>query len=120
MTALRRRPITSARIRCEQDWSKPRANIDGCGEGAFPSFKSKPSGLSGRLTGSETRSHTATGAAGDRWHEQHFVAILERIRISAEEADVFFIHVHVQEAADRKSTRLNSSHPSISYAVFCL
>src|SRR5690348_18084863 len=25
-----------------------------------------------------------------------------------------------QEAPDRKSTRLNSSHPSISYAVFCL
>src|SRR5690348_17585192 len=24
------------------------------------------------------------------------------------------------EAGDRKSTRLNSSHPSISYAVFCL
>src|SRR5690348_18038892 len=24
------------------------------------------------------------------------------------------------EAPDRKSTRLNSSHPSISYAVFCL
>src|SRR4051794_41536287 len=24
------------------------------------------------------------------------------------------------EPADRKSTRLNSSHPSISYAVFCL
>src|SRR5690348_17597202 len=24
------------------------------------------------------------------------------------------------EMADRKSTRLNSSHPSISYAVFCL
>src|SRR5690348_17760941 len=28
---------------------------------------------------------------------------------------------HIQEAErDRKSTRLNSSHPSISYAVFCL
>src|SRR5699024_11276295 len=26
----------------------------------------------------------------------------------------------VQNAADRKSTRLNSSHVSISYAVFCL
>src|SRR5690348_17700268 len=26
----------------------------------------------------------------------------------------------VEEATDRKSTRLNSSHPSISYAVFCL
>src|SRR5690348_17465213 len=25
-----------------------------------------------------------------------------------------------EEAEDRKSTRLNSSHPSISYAVFCL
>src|SRR5690348_18127126 len=25
-----------------------------------------------------------------------------------------------QHAVDRKSTRLNSSHPSISYAVFCL
>src|SRR5690348_17666027 len=25
-----------------------------------------------------------------------------------------------EEDADRKSTRLNSSHPSISYAVFCL
>src|SRR5438876_12022856 len=24
------------------------------------------------------------------------------------------------QAVDRKSTRLNSSHPSISYAVFCL
>src|SRR5690348_17540037 len=26
----------------------------------------------------------------------------------------------LQLAEDRKSTRLNSSHPSISYAVFCL
>src|SRR4051794_41759170 len=27
---------------------------------------------------------------------------------------------HRSPGADRKSTRLNSSHPSISYAVFCL
>src|SRR5690348_17442501 len=27
---------------------------------------------------------------------------------------------HYQGGQDRKSTRLNSSHPSISYAVFCL
>src|SRR5690348_18142521 len=26
----------------------------------------------------------------------------------------------VEDVQDRKSTRLNSSHPSISYAVFCL
>src|SRR5690348_6610861 len=29
-------------------------------------------------------------------------------------------HSFQSAAADRKSTRLNSSHPSISYAVFCL
>src|SRR5690348_17507685 len=28
--------------------------------------------------------------------------------------------VHILLREDRKSTRLNSSHPSISYAVFCL
>src|SRR5690348_18031844 len=28
--------------------------------------------------------------------------------------------VFLVEVRDRKSTRLNSSHPSISYAVFCL
>src|SRR6266581_8204585 len=27
---------------------------------------------------------------------------------------------HMRARGDRKSTRLNSSHPSISYAVFCL
>src|SRR4051794_21487491 len=27
---------------------------------------------------------------------------------------------YLHEGIDRKSTRLNSSHPSISYAVFCL
>src|SRR3712207_8947951 len=27
---------------------------------------------------------------------------------------------HVEDVEDRKSTRLNSSHASISYAVFCL
>src|SRR5206468_12210673 len=30
------------------------------------------------------------------------------------------INGHDQPAADRKSTRLNSSHDQISYAVFCL
>src|SRR6266487_1216508 len=30
------------------------------------------------------------------------------------------LHVVLFQCLDRKSTRLNSSHPSISYAVFCL
>src|SRR5256885_5905546 len=33
---------------------------------------------------------------------------------------VRFNAVHAQKLADRKSTRLNSSHLVISYAVFCL
>src|SRR2546426_12654844 len=35
-------------------------------------------------------------------------------------ADVVVNYVSRPEAADRKSTRLNSSHLVISYAVFCL
>src|SRR5690348_18069996 len=42
-------------------------------------------------------------------------------KISATVAEIFqsptFCHSRMP---DRKSTRLNSSHPSISYAVFCL
>src|SRR5437870_478400 len=34
--------------------------------------------------------------------------------------DVFAAIDRAQEALDRKSTRLNSSHVAISYAVFCL
>src|SRR5690554_7258507 len=35
--------------------------------------------------------------------------------------EIFCLEPHVPtEAADRKSTRLNSSHVRISYAVFCL
>src|SRR5579885_1287608 len=39
-------------------------------------------------------------------------------RRSAHEPDG--LHMHVRAGGDRKSTRLNSSHVSISYAVFCL
>src|SRR3712207_7017714 len=34
--------------------------------------------------------------------------------------DHHVIERHVRRARDRKSTRLNSSHANISYAVFCL
>src|SRR5690348_17875761 len=40
---------------------------------------------------------------------------LDRRRGKAE-----YLHVARVLVQDRKSTRLNSSHPSISYAVFCL
>ena len=38
--------------------------------------------------------------AGDRRHEQNLVAFLEGIGRAAEKADVLFVHVNVQEAAD--------------------
>src|SRR2546422_5296508 len=38
-----------------------------------------------------------------------------------EDADHFFLVIlHGEDEQDRKSTRLNSSHGYISYAVFCL
>src|SRR5689334_17822698 len=60
---------------------------------------------------------------------RHHLILAERVREGIREAGgiAFEFPVHpIQEtgkrptAADRKSTRLNSSHSSISYAVFCL
>src|SRR5438876_7373381 len=57
-------------------------------------------------------------------HESQGIDVVER--------DAAVVDTHIDEAGedrsrvdvvvgrDRKSTRLNSSHPSISYAVFCL
>src|SRR3712207_6891423 len=50
----------------------------------------------------------------DRANDEGFVvseALLQFIQASQN---------HVEERLDRKSTRLNSSHANISYAVFCL
>src|SRR5258707_5367530 len=43
-----------------------------------------------------------SGFLGSEWHQRNFFALTEAVR------------------KDRKSTRLNSSHANISYAVFCL
>src|SRR3712207_6973342 len=43
---------------------------------------------------------------------------LEKLGHKDQEYDAFIDRI--VEAADRKSTRLNSSHANISYAVFCL
>src|SRR5690348_17962178 len=45
-------------------------------------------------------------------------AVVDAFRSAAERA--LAAGFDVVEIQDRKSTRLNSSHPSISYAVFCL
>src|SRR5690348_9908402 len=42
------------------------------------------------------------------------------ISVQMKRKDSFIERGNIDVAIDRKSTRLNSSHPSISYAVFCL
>src|SRR5256886_4389106 len=42
------------------------------------------------------------------------------VRFGAPEADFAKLRLETGTRADRKSTRLNSSHSQISYAVFCL
>src|SRR5947209_16399742 len=41
-------------------------------------------------------------------------------RVSAESRERVLVELGDLDAGDRKSTRLNSSHANISYAVFCL
>src|SRR5690625_6661073 len=43
---------------------------------------------------------------------------LHIVHIVVSECRAFVFHLHILQ--DRKSTRLNSSHVAISYAVFCL
>src|SRR3712207_8078430 len=60
-------------------------------------------------------------------HFHELTALAERLprlanatlKVAEWEGDVVFLH-EVVPGADRKSTRLNSSHANISYAVFCL
>src|SRR5438876_3802318 len=56
------------------------------------------------------------GDGGARQKERALLVQDLRVERSDRPARLPIQHHH----ADRKSTRLNSSHPSISYAVFCL
>src|SRR6185295_11036231 len=79
----------------------------------------------------EVAAHTAASVSHDK--PEHF--FLERYRVAYANEMAHFIDavaggkpvrttiadgVKALELADRKSTRLNSSHANISYAVFCL
>src|SRR3712207_7851028 len=54
---------------------------------------------------------------------KHGALELEDMQLEADDSGELFAYVFKTRAdpfADRKSTRLNSSHANISYAVFCL
>src|SRR2546430_3031300 len=46
--------------------------------------------------------------------------ILEKAAVPPAQARAIVQAIEIEIAGDRKSTRLNSSHSQISYAVFCL
>src|SRR5256885_7294150 len=50
----------------------------------------------------------------------HPFPIHHRIRTSLGLVELLRMSTHARQSLDRKSTRLNSSHLVISYAVFCL
>src|SRR5688500_19769066 len=75
---------------------------------ALPIFADRGLRLPGRLRGVvERKLHEAIGSGRDR---------LDAIVAGLVELE----HRRSDRGADRKSTRLNSSHLVISYAVFCL
>src|SRR2546422_6254838 len=55
-------------------------------------------------------------------HDALPISIRNQVEAAVAASDVVLFHVDVEEGVhpDRKSTRLNSSHGYISYAVFCL
>src|SRR3712207_8884086 len=64
------------------------------------------------LTGRQIRQAVRNGGAK--------LIIVNSREIRLKERAAQFLHVRPGSEEDRKSTRLNSSHANISYAVFCL
>src|SRR5690606_39418324 len=56
----------------------------------------------------------------ERCRQQHLPAEVHDLVIPEPRHGPAHPHEHEDEEQDRKSTRLNSSHVKISYAVFCL
>src|SRR5690348_17786735 len=67
--------------------------------------------------------HRQPDAGGDRadaGHRGGGETQARALRVGARHPRAVADRLHAHRRLDRKSTRLNSSHPSISYAVFCL
>src|SRR5947209_11318676 len=72
------------------------------------------------LDGTNTSAHDSTsGAAGEWLNVWVSYAMLRRSESIANRKSTF-VSNGPRNRRDRKSTRLNSSHANISYAVFCL
>src|SRR3712207_9012388 len=58
------------------------------------------------------------GVAADRFNRKRVMIWMDVVRAAA--VTTLVVALAVDSLTDRKSTRLNSSHANISYAVFCL
>src|SRR3712207_8870510 len=56
----------------------------------------------------------------DRRSKLEFVASMAELQQRSRAYDLAVENIYLRTRLDRKSTRLNSSHANISYAVFCL
>src|SRR5690348_17752071 len=66
------------------------------------------------------RSSDLYGRGGRQKIETDNAEFLTGVRMGKSIASPITMLIPNKDNRDRKSTRLNSSHPSISYAVFCL
>src|SRR6266571_4785581 len=62
----------------------------------------------------------SAAAVGNSWQLPGELNSLRHLRRRCVDSAVVFPVAEVEDESDRNSTRLNSSHMSISYAVFCL
>src|SRR5256885_11916073 len=96
--------------------SEYRRSFVACGGGLRFRLKGT-SGLEGRRIFMDSL-HVDRRPPGDR--VVRFLRGIPTFRIVGPEHVDLHTELSLQEAEDRKSTRLNSSHLVISYAVFCL
>src|SRR3712207_7062475 len=75
-----------------------------------------------RSVGRDLPEGEVPGGGFDQWRQERVIVVISPADLhSADDVGLDAGHgVELDPVADRKSTRLNSSHANISYAVFCL
>src|SRR3712207_8314455 len=107
--------------------SKLRSHVDPKSEG----FKRSAEAYERLLAGLRERSAEARRGGGERAQRRHKergkLPVRDRIELLLDPGTAFLelsplaaFGMYDGRVPDRKSTRLNSSHANISYAVFCL
>src|SRR5207249_10255669 len=88
---------------------------------SFPTRRSSDLELAGHSPAFDANLANAYAASGRTTDARRTAADLEHLpeQSGSLDANIAMIYVGLGDT-DRKSTRLNSSHVSISYAVFCL